>query len=101
MPRYTVVLEPEEDEVGGYVVSVPALPGCLTQGRTVDEAVERAREAISLRLRVMRRDGESFPPDVVPIVVNLDVEPAPPGPIDPALLANLDADEVPAGLSPG
>ena len=44
--RYTVVLEQEED--GGYVVSVPALPGCVSQGDTRTEALNNVREAIEL-----------------------------------------------------
>ena len=100
MPRYTVVLEPEEDEVGGYAVSVPALPGCFSQGRTVDEALAHIREAIALHLGAMRRDGESFPPDVTPILASVEVEPADPQPVDPALVAALDADGVPAARRP-
>ena len=44
--RYTVILEQESD--GGIVVVVPALPGCVTQGDTRDEALRNAREAIEL-----------------------------------------------------
>ncbi len=76
MPRYTVILEPEDDEVGGFAVSVPALPGCFSQGATRDEALDNIREAITLRLGVMRRDGEPFPDDVSPIVAVVDSEPA-------------------------
>jgi antitoxin HicB len=96
MPRYTVILEPEEDEVGGYAVSVPALPGCFSQGRSVDEALAHIREAIALHLGALRRDGEPFPPDVTPILAPVEVEPADPGQIDAVLLAELDADELPA-----
>ena len=41
MYRYTIVLEPDEEE-GGYTVTVPALPGCITQGDTVEKCIERA-----------------------------------------------------------
>ena len=44
--RYTVVLEPDE-EGQGYTVRVPALPGCVTEGRTREEALANAREAIT------------------------------------------------------
>ncbi|MGH2533491.1 MAG: type II toxin-antitoxin system HicB family antitoxin [Thermomicrobiales bacterium] len=47
--RFVVVLEPDE-EVGGYNVTVPALPGCFTQGETVDQSLERARDAIAVYL---------------------------------------------------
>jgi predicted RNase H-like HicB family nuclease len=44
--RYTVILEQEED--GGYVVSVPALPGCVSQGDSRGEALANIQEAIKL-----------------------------------------------------
>jgi predicted RNase H-like HicB family nuclease len=40
----------ERDEDGWYIASVPALPGCHTQGQTFDEVIERIREAIELCL---------------------------------------------------
>jgi predicted RNase H-like HicB family nuclease len=48
--RYTVLLTPDV-ESGGYTVTVPALPGCVTDGTTIEEALERAQEAIALYLR--------------------------------------------------
>lgn len=42
--NYTVILEPADE--GGYIVFVPALPGCFTQGETIEEALEMARDAI-------------------------------------------------------
>jgi predicted RNase H-like HicB family nuclease len=52
--RYTVVLEQEAD--GGYVASVPALPGCVTQGDTRSEALANIREAIEVYLEDCRMD---------------------------------------------
>lgn len=46
--RYTAILEREED--GGYVASVPALPGCVSQWDTRDEALANILEAIKLTL---------------------------------------------------
>ena len=46
--RYTVVLEQEAD--GGYVATVPALPGCVSQGDTHDEVMRNIREAADLYL---------------------------------------------------
>jgi len=46
--EYEVVLTPEEE--GGYSVTVPALPGCVSQGRTREEALAMMREAIELYL---------------------------------------------------
>jgi len=60
MPAYTIVLDPDL-EAGGYTVTVPALPGCVTQGETVDEAVAMARDAIALYLEDLRADGLPIP----------------------------------------
>jgi predicted RNase H-like HicB family nuclease len=45
---FKVVLEPSEE--GGYTVLVPALPGCISEGDTVEEAMANIREAIELYL---------------------------------------------------
>lgn len=49
MARFAVVLTPDLYD-GGYTVTVPALPGIVTDGQSVSEALERAREAIDLHL---------------------------------------------------
>lgn len=54
---YTVILEPDP-EAGGYTVLVPALPGCVTEGNTLKEALANAREAISLTLEDLAARGE-------------------------------------------
>jgi len=46
---FKVLLEPDE-EVGGYVVTCPTLPGCYSQGETIQEAMANIREAIELCL---------------------------------------------------
>ncbi|HEY1716688.1 MAG TPA: type II toxin-antitoxin system HicB family antitoxin [Verrucomicrobiae bacterium] len=48
--EFSVVVE--RDEEGYYVASVPALPGCHTQARSLDKLMERVREAIALCLEV-------------------------------------------------
>ena len=57
--RFTVVLEREED--GGFVASVPALPGCVSQGDTRDEAMRHIREAVEVYVEDCRESGESIP----------------------------------------
>ena len=59
MAKYTVILIPEEE--GGYSVDVPALPGCVTQGETKEEALAMAKEAIELYLESLMADGEPIP----------------------------------------
>ncbi len=71
--RYTVVLEWDE-EGRGWVAHVPALPGCLTQGETVDEALANAQEAIELHVDGLRADGEPVPEEREPVVVVQQVE---------------------------
>ena len=76
MLRYTVVLEQNpEDDI--YTVTAPALPGMVTQGATLQEALERARDAIALHLEGMLADGEDLPDEGgLVIVASVDV-PAP------------------------
>jgi predicted RNase H-like HicB family nuclease len=57
--RYTVILRKEDD--GGYVVTVPVLPGCVSQGDTREEALRNIEEAIELYIEDMRAAGESVP----------------------------------------
>ncbi len=59
MPKYTVILIPEEE--GGYFVEVPALPGCYTQGETREEALAMVKDAIALYLESLVADGEPIP----------------------------------------
>jgi predicted RNase H-like HicB family nuclease len=57
--RYTVVLEQEPD--GGFIVSVPALPGCISQGDTRNEALTNIGEAIALYIQDCRDAGDPVP----------------------------------------
>ncbi len=49
-----VVLEPSDE--GGYTAYVPALPGCISEGETADEAMDNVREAIALYLEPLDDD---------------------------------------------
>lgn len=61
-----VILYPGED---GYVVAeVPSLPGCVSQGKTRDEALTNIREAIALHVEVLQERGEPVPDDRVEVV---------------------------------
>ena len=60
--RYTVVFEQEPD--GGYVVTVPALPGCVSQGETHAEALANIREAILAYVEALKIAGDPIPTDV-------------------------------------
>lgn len=56
--EFDVVIE--RDEEGYYVATVPAVPGCHTQGRSLDELMDRVREAIALCLDVEDEPGSAL-----------------------------------------
>ena len=59
MSEYTFVLHQAEE--GGYWVEVPALPGCLSQGETMEQAIANVREAIETHLAALEETGEEVP----------------------------------------
>ena len=59
---YTIVVE--LDETGDLVVTVPALPGCFTHGRTIEECKQRAIEAIEVHIAGLVADGEFVPEEI-------------------------------------
>lgn len=68
--RYTVILERESD--GGYVASVPALPGCVSQGDTRGSALANIREAIELYVEDCRDAGDPIPTEAGKEFVEID-----------------------------
>ncbi|MBC7509817.1 MAG: type II toxin-antitoxin system HicB family antitoxin [Ferruginibacter sp.] len=58
--NYKILLNKEEG--AGYMVTVSALPGCIIQGDTVDEALIMSKEAIELYVEELQ-SGEGFMPD--------------------------------------
>ena len=69
--RFLVTLEP--DETGYWVADCPALPGCLSQGRTREEALENIREAILLSLET--RKAHDLPASMEVTEVEVAVSP--------------------------
>ena len=67
---FKVILEPDPD--GGYVISCPSLPGCYSQGDSVDEALANIREAIELVVEDLKARGEEIP-DPHPVSPRLPV----------------------------
>ena len=65
--EYTVIFEPAEE--GGYVVSVPLLPGCITQGETFEESVANIKDAMEGYLKVLKEEGENIPKEKADIVI--------------------------------
>jgi antitoxin HicB len=64
-----IIMTPEEE--GGYSVSVPSLPGCFSQGETIEEAIMNIREAIELYIESMVEHGEAVPDDVEVQVIRI------------------------------
>src|SRR5258706_7016395 len=64
---YTTIFEPAQE--GGYVVSVPALPGCVTQGETFEEATEMIKDAIEGYLAVLKEEGQEIPEEQDNVIV--------------------------------
>jgi len=74
--RYTILLE-RDPEDGSYTVSVPTLPGIVTQGRDLQDAIEMARDAIRCHIDGLLKDGLPIPDeDEPPQVLTVDVEAA-------------------------
>ena len=64
-------MEPETD--GGYAVWVPALPGCISQGETPEEARENVREAIQCYIENSVKHGESLPDESAMVDATVEV----------------------------
>ncbi|MEK7573348.1 MAG: type II toxin-antitoxin system HicB family antitoxin [Patescibacteria group bacterium] len=65
--KYTAIFEPAEE--GGYVVSVPALPGCVTQGETFEEATAMVKDAMKGYLEVLKEEGQEIPQEQSDVVI--------------------------------
>lgn len=61
---YKIHLHKEPE--GGYTVSVPVLPGCISYGENLDEAISMAREAIELYIEELKERGEVIPDNSSP-----------------------------------
>ena len=57
--EYTVIIQPAEE--GGFWVEIPALPGCFSQGETIEEAIENSKEAIEAHILALKEEHEPVP----------------------------------------
>jgi predicted RNase H-like HicB family nuclease len=69
---YRILLRKEPE--GGYTVVVPSLPGCITYGGTVEEAIRMAKEAIEAYLESLRQHGDEIPTEEGTLEYTLMVE---------------------------
>jgi len=63
----------EQDEDGVFVVEVPSLPGCVSQGNTRQEAIENAKEAITAYLESLAAHDEPIPPPIAEELVEVAI----------------------------
>ena len=61
MISYRILLKKEPEE--GYTVTVPSLTGCVTYGKSIEEAIEMAKKAIELYLESLKSHNEEIPTD--------------------------------------
>ncbi len=59
--EYTVIIHTAEE--GGYWAETPALPGCFSQGETVEETLENIKEAIELHIECLQKEKQEIPTD--------------------------------------
>jgi predicted RNase H-like HicB family nuclease len=72
--QYTVIVHNAEE--GGYWVEVPSLPGCFTQGETIDEAMTNIKEAIELHIQGLKDEGQEVPKEADLVIGRVDVRAA-------------------------
>jgi len=70
--NYRIFLRKEPE--GGYTVIVPSLPGCVTYGETVDEAIAMAREAVEVYIESLQEKGREVPTEEGCLEYRLTVE---------------------------
>ena len=70
--HFNVIFRPEPE--GGFTAVVPALPGCVTYGRTLVEARKMVKDAISGYIESLRKHKEPIPTDEETLVASLDLE---------------------------
>ena len=70
--NYRILLKKEPE--GGYTVMVPLLPGCVTYGETIEEAIDMAKEAIELYIESLKEHGEIIPTEEGILEYTLTVE---------------------------
>jgi len=59
--EFTVLIHPAEE--GGYWTEVPALPGCFSQGETLEEALANTKDAIEMHVAALREEGQEVTGD--------------------------------------
>ncbi len=71
---YTYKIHLQKEAEGGFTVTVPVLPGCITYGENVDEALTMAKEAIELYIEELKERGEPIPDNSNTLEYSLNLE---------------------------
>ena len=69
--QYRILLE--EDEDGIFVAECPALPGCISQGKTRNEAIQNIQDAIKGYLESLKKHNEPIPPSIDEEIVEVAI----------------------------
>ena len=69
--RYTILFQEEPE--GGFTVTVPVLPGCITYGKNLDEAKEMATDAIQAYLGSLQKHHEPIPVEAATLIASVRV----------------------------
>jgi antitoxin HicB len=80
MTQLTYKIRLQREREGGFTVMVPALPGCITYGTDIDEAIAMAKEAIELYIESLAEHGEEIPTEDNTLEYSLTVTPDIPQP---------------------
>jgi len=69
--EYTIVLHPAEE--GGYWAEVPALPGCYSQGETVEKTIMNIKKAVASHLIALKAEGRQPPRDQTMVFSHVEI----------------------------
>jgi predicted RNase H-like HicB family nuclease len=70
--RYPIVITPDEED-GGFVAECPAIPGCVSEGETIEEAMANIRDAIEGCIAVLAEKGDPVPTPTDALLATVDV----------------------------
>ncbi len=68
--KFRVVIQQDED--GMFVAECPSLPGCISQGKSREEALENVRDAIKGYLESLKKHNEPVPPPIDEEIVEIN-----------------------------
>ena len=75
MAQFTYKIRLQKEPEGGYTVIVPILPGCITYGENIDDAIVNAKEAVELYIESLVEHGEEIPNENNTLEYSLTVTP--------------------------